>query len=74
MISDILFEASEGIERYMDDSDMYKDMHQELDALLAHMAVIKNKLDKPPLPMDAVIIMPEQRMTVREARKKGYEI
>jgi hypothetical protein len=51
MISDILFEAIEEIERYQNDfSECYDDLREEIDAVKDAMKALKIKLDTPPLP------------------------
>jgi hypothetical protein len=48
-ISDVLFESSIEIRRYLENlSDMYEDVRAEVDDLLSRMDVLRAKLDTPP--------------------------
>ena len=49
MISDILFEAIEEIERYQKDfSECYDELRAEIDAVKEIMSALRIKLDTPP--------------------------
>jgi hypothetical protein len=55
-ISDVLFESSIEIRRYLENlSDMYEDVRAEVDDLLSRMDVLRVKLDTPPFLRPAAV-------------------